>query len=108
MNQPYRQIHGETVHTFLENGLATVVDVREPNEYAEGHIPGAVNIPLGSFPEEVENRYPDKSRPVIVYCHSGFRSRRAALALIDSGYQDVEDLGPLSAWNRPLEMGDGR
>lgn len=75
---------------------ATLLDVRSPGEFASGHLPGAVNIPvdqLGGRTGEVE-----KTRPVVVYCRSGGRSRSAANTLVAAGFQQVHDLGPMSAW----------
>jgi phage shock protein E len=99
----YHTTDGETVRSLLQHKQADVIDVREPDEYKSGHIPGAINIPLGYIPDSVQERFQDKTRPLVVYCHSGMRSRRAAFALVRAGYQDVEDLGPISAWKNGLE-----
>lgn len=74
---------------------ATLLDVRTPGEYAGGHIEGALNVPL----DTVASRLAEipRDRPVVVYCHSGGRSARAADALRASGYT-VHDLGPMAAW----------
>ena len=83
-------------HALVEQGAA-LVDVRSPAEFSEGHLPGAVNIPVN----EVQNRAGEigaETRPVVVYCRSGARSARAASVLTRLGYQQVVDLGPKSAW----------
>src|SRR6476620_1271087 len=71
---------------------AVVLDVREPDEYEQGAIPGAVHIPRGNLESNVESRVPDKSAPVIINCASGMRSAFAAKTLGELGYTDVVSL----------------
>src|SRR5262245_48151670 len=79
---------------------AVVLDVREPDEYEQGAIPGAVHIPRGTLESSVENRIVDKSAPVIIHCASGVRSAFAAKTLTDMGYQDVASMtGGFNKWN---------
>jgi len=78
---------------------AVVLDVREPDEYEQGAIPGAVHIPRGTLESSVENRIPDKAAPVVVHCASGVRSAFAAKTLSDLGYQDVASMtGGFNKW----------
>jgi sulfur-carrier protein adenylyltransferase/sulfurtransferase len=78
---------------------AVVLDVREPDEYEQGAIPGAVHIPRGTLESSVENRITDKSAPVIIHCASGIRSAFAAKTLSDMGYQDVVSMsGGFNKW----------
>jgi sulfur-carrier protein adenylyltransferase/sulfurtransferase len=78
---------------------AVVLDVREPDEYEQGAIPGAVHIPRGTLESTVENRITDKSAPVIIHCASGVRSAFAAKTLDDMGYQDVVSvIGGFNKW----------
>ncbi|MBZ4374940.1 rhodanese-like domain-containing protein [Corallococcus sp. AS-1-6] len=87
---------GAEAHQRVEAG-ATLVDVRTPEEFAAGHLPGAVNIPV----EELSQRFAELGsprKPLVVYCRSGARSRRAELFLKERGFQDVFNLGPMSAW----------
>jgi sulfur-carrier protein adenylyltransferase/sulfurtransferase len=78
---------------------AVVLDVREPDEYEQGAIPGAVHIPRGTLESSVENRITDKSAPVIIHCASGVRSAFAAKTLSDMGYQDVVSVtGGFNKW----------
>jgi sulfur-carrier protein adenylyltransferase/sulfurtransferase len=78
---------------------AVVLDVREPDEYEQGAIPGAVHIPRGTLESSVENRITDKSAPVIIHCASGVRSVFAAKTLSDMGYQDVVSVsGGFNKW----------
>ncbi|MDH4078115.1 MAG: rhodanese-like domain-containing protein [Acidimicrobiia bacterium] len=67
-----------------------LVDVREPDEVAEGTLPGAVNIPLGELPSRLGEL--DKSRRVVVLCRSGGRSTKASMMLTDAGFGDVVNL----------------
>ena len=76
---------------------ARLVDVRTPQEFASGHIPGAVNIPvqdLGRRMTELDG----KERPIVLYCRSGARSSTAARMLKSAGYAQVHDLGSMGRW----------
>lgn len=78
---------------------AAVLDVREPDETAQGIIPDAVVIPRGLLEMQVEAAIPDKGRPVVVYCAAGVRSAFAAKSLRDLGYEDVVSMdGGFDAW----------
>jgi sulfur-carrier protein adenylyltransferase/sulfurtransferase len=77
------------------------VDVREPDEWEEGHVPGAVHIPRGRLESRVEGLIPDKTRALAVYCSAGSRSAFAAKALADMGYSDVVSVaGGFTDWKR--------
>ena len=82
-----------------------IVDVREPDEWAEGRIPGAVHIPMGEL--EARSGELDPARPVIAVCRSGRRSLWAAEALLARGFGDVASLaGGMIAWagaRQPVE-----
>ncbi|MCU1389344.1 MAG: moeB, partial [Ilumatobacteraceae bacterium] len=67
----------------------TILDVREPDEFDQGALPGVVHIPRGHLEAQVENRIADKSTPVIAYCAGGVRSAFAAKTLQELGYTDV-------------------
>ena len=84
---------------LVEGGEVVVLDVREPDEYEQGAIPGAVHIPRGTLESSVENRITDKAAPVIIHCASGVRSAFAAKTLSDMGYQDVVSMtGGFNKW----------
>jgi len=99
------RISFETAKEMLDAGVA-VADVREENEFATGHVEGAVNLPLTlliDVPKEegeafAEELFPDKAAPLMVYCRSGRRSVLAAEALQEFGYEDIRDMGGLSGW----------
>jgi len=91
------EVDGATAERRLAGSV--VLDVREPDEYEQGAIPGAVHIPRGHLEGQVEGKLPDKARPVIVHCASGFRSAFAAKTLLELGYQDVASLaGGFNKW----------
>ena len=80
-------------------GSAVFLDVREPDEYEQGAIPGAVHLPRGNLEFSVEGRIPDKTRPVVIYCAGGARSIFAAKTLADLGYEDVVSMaGGFNRW----------
>jgi len=77
----------------------TMVDVREKNEWDEGHIPGAVHVPRGYLELRIESAVPNKSAPVVLYCAGGTRSVLAARTLQELGYSDVRSVrGGFTAW----------
>lgn len=97
----------DVAHTaeVCTDGTTQIVDVREPEEWREGHIPGAIHIPLGELPQRQQKLNPN--RPVITVCRSGNRSLVAARMLIGEGFGDVKSLsGGMKAWTaagQPLE-----
>jgi phage shock protein E len=76
---------------------ARLVDVRSPAEFATGHIPGAVNIPVQELEQRLSELEP-KQAPIVLYCRSGNRSGRAAGVLKSAGFSGVHDLGAMSRW----------
>lgn len=81
----------------LVDAGARLVDVRTPAEFAAGHIPGAVNIPLQQLDSRLSELQP-KDQAVVLYCRSGNRSGTAARLLKGAGFAAVHDLGPMSRW----------
>lgn len=76
------------------------IDVRTPTEYAQGHVPGAINIPLQDVNAAIQNNKIDKNKPLIFICQSGARSYMAGLLAITYGYQNVYNLqgGTVGGW----------
>ena len=68
------------------------LDVREREEWDEGHIPGAVHIPRGWLESRIEQAVPDRSRRIVAYCASGNRSAFAAITLREMGYKNVASM----------------
>jgi molybdopterin/thiamine biosynthesis adenylyltransferase/rhodanese-related sulfurtransferase len=93
------EVEPADVRAQITNG-AVVVDVREMDEFAAGHIPGAKHVPRGYLESRIEGAVPDRAQHVILYCTSGNRSAYAARTLIeDLGYEHVESMrGGLTLW----------
>lgn len=103
----------------LQSGGAPVIDVREPSEYAAGHVPGAVNIPRGVLEFEVDGHpavncqqdpaLAHRDQPVVLYCRSGGRSALAAEALQRLGFSEPLSLaGGFNGWTAAArDMTDG-
>lgn len=80
---------------------ALVLDVREPAEFAAGHLPRARHIPLGELSRRVEEIAKFKEKPVIVTCRSGARSGSACRTLVKAGFTNVHNLkGGIGAWQQ--------
>ena len=76
-----------------------MLDVREPDEYQEGALAGAIHIPRGHLESQIEARIIDKTAPVVVYCAGGVRSVFAARTMNELGYQTVESMeGGFGRW----------
>lgn len=96
----YINVNAETAQQLIKDGVR-VIDVREPEEYAAGHIPGSELIPLGSILTESKNW--DKSESILLVCRSGNRSRQAAELLTKAGFSRLYNLeGGVLAWQGPL------
>lgn len=70
----------------------TIIDVRSEQEYYEGHIDGAINIPLSNIKKQIINVVKDKDAIIVVYCSAGIRSRKAQEILSLQGYSNVYNL----------------
>ena len=81
---------------------AVLLDVRTPQEYREGHIPGSKNVPLQTI-DKVTSVAENKDTALYVYCHSGARSRQAANYLQHMGYTNVTDIGGIAAYSGKVE-----
>lgn len=88
----------EISDNYKEEDKIRIIDVRTQEEFAEGHIKNAINIPL----DEISDVSFNKDLELIVYCRSGARSAQAASILKDLGYT-VKDMGGLNNWNYDLE-----
>ena len=93
------EVDPAVVREQVSNG-AVVVDVREPEEWAAGHIPGAVHVPKSYLESRIEGAIPDRAKHVVLYCASGNRSAWAARTLLDDlGYEHVESMtGGFTLW----------
>lgn len=96
-----KSIDGDTAKALYNSG-ATIVDVRTQSEYKSGHIPGSINIPVGS-PIPDPKLPGKKDAPIIVYCRSGSRALAFEKALLKEGYSNVYHLGSISKWKGDLK-----
>jgi rhodanese-related sulfurtransferase len=90
----------EAVHDALESGEdVTVLDVREPAEWDEAHIPGAKHLPRGLLEYQAAEQLPDKDARIVVHCASGGRSALATKSLQEMGYTNGANMdGGVNAW----------
>lgn len=89
-------ISGSDARERVANGAA-LVDVRTAEEFAAGHLPEAINIPVQELAGR-EDEIGSKTRPVVLYCRSGTRSGVAARMLRKAGFSEVYNLGAMSRW----------
>ena len=88
---------------LLDAGKAVAVDVREPDEFAVGHIPGAKLLPLGQVLSRAAEVLPDKDAAWLIYCRTGRRSADAVQKLESRGYTDLHDLCGILSWAYEIE-----
>ena len=95
----YRQISMNEAITMMEEESGYIIlDVRTPEEFADKHIPGAVNIPNETIAAEEIPELPDKDQLILVYCRSGNRSKQASEKLAALGYTNVVEFGGINSW----------
>ncbi len=95
----YHQIDQETAKKMMaEEDGHIIVDVRRADEYASGHIPGAVLIPNESIQADRPAELPDLHQIILVYCRSGNRSKQAASKLAAMGYTNIYEFGGINTW----------
>ncbi len=97
-----REVDANVLKGLMADG-ATVIDVREPEEFETGHLPGAINVSASVLDQQVQRILKDPSHAVVVVCAGGNRSALAALELQDLGYTAVASLqSGLRDWPDPL------
>jgi len=93
-----REVSVDEAQALARQGAA-VVDVREADEWEKGHLPGAVHVPRGFLELRIEEKVPERDRPVVLYCAGGTRSALAARSLAEMGYGNVVSLtGGFGRW----------
>jgi len=95
------EVTAQQVSDLLKNNgkSPVILDVREKDEWREGHLDGAVSLPRGFLEIKVENTVPDKNTPIVAYCAGGVRSLLAAKIMREMGYQNVSSMaGGYAAW----------
>jgi len=101
----YEQITQEAAKQLMveEEGYI-ILDVRTKEEYATGHILGAICVPNESIGEEMPAELPDKEQLILVYCRSGNRSKQASKKLAALGYTNVKEFGGIMTWDGEIEQ----
>jgi molybdopterin/thiamine biosynthesis adenylyltransferase/rhodanese-related sulfurtransferase len=104
--QQIREVNTAEAAQLVQNGSVTL-DVREPEEFEQGALVGAIHIPRGQLESQIENRIPNRDVPIVAYCAAGTRSAFVAKTLDDLGYIDVVSMdGGFTKWKsegRPWE-----
>lgn len=96
----YQQITTEEAAKIMQSETDYIIlDVRTAQEYASGHIPGAVNIPNETIASEAIQQLPDKEQLILVYCRSGNRSKQASEKLVNLGYTNIVEFGGINDWS---------
>ena len=95
----YEQITAEQAKTIMDAEKDyIIIDARTEEEFAEGHIEGAILIPEYEIAERAEKELPYKERLILVYCRSGRRSKIASEELVKLGYTNVKEFGGIIDW----------
>ena len=98
-NNTYKQISMSEAITMMEKEKDYIIlDVRRPDEFAEKHIPGAINIPNEIIGTEEIKELPNKKQLILVYCRSGNRSKQASEKLVKLGYTNIVEFGGIIDW----------
>lgn len=93
----------EAKNVFETQGDYIILDVRREDEFAEGHIPGAINVPNEGIQDTEPSELPDKNQTIYVYCRSGNRSKQAASKLVAMGYTNIIEFGGIMDWTGDIE-----
>jgi len=103
-NAMYAVITAEEAKKIMESGEDYILlDVREQDEFEEGHIPGAVLLPYTEIDRNAETVITDKDKQILVYCRSGRRSKIAAESLAKLGYTNIKEFGGIIDWPYEVE-----
>ena len=106
-NNTYRQISMSEAITMMEKEKDYIIlDVRRPDEFAEKHIPGAINIPNEIIGTEEIKEFPNKKQLILVYCRSGNRSKQASEKLVKLGYTNIVEFGGIIDWPGETVLGN--
>jgi rhodanese-related sulfurtransferase len=101
----FAKLKGKRIDEFVAEAAERdimIIDVREANEFARGHIPGAVNVPLSAL-GGIAKVAPDKTGTLYVHCLSGGRSSRACVQLKAMGYTNAVNIGGINSYRGPVE-----
>ena len=104
----YRQISMEEAVAMMEQEADYILlDVRTQEEYAQGHIPGAICVPNETIGDQEIPELPDKEQLILVYCRSGNRSKQASEKLVKLGYTNSVEFGGINSWTGETVSGSG-
>ena len=99
-NRGIAQVSVDYAQNLVKDSTVTVLDVRTPQEFTQGHIKGARLIPVQELGERMSELASLKDRQILVYCHSGNRSTTASRMLLKNGFKKISNLqGGITAWN---------
>lgn len=99
----YEQINAEKAKEIMDSGVEYIlIDARTEEEFAQGHIEGAILIPEYEIKNRAEKEIPNKDALILVYCRSGRRSKIASAELVSLGYTNVKEFGGIIDW--PYEI----
>lgn len=102
----YRQITmDEAMNLMQEEEEYILLDVRSQEEFQDGHIPDAINVPNESIGKEEIPELPDKEQLILVYCRSGNRSKQASEKLAELGYTNIVEIGGINDWAGEIVSG---
>lgn len=98
-NHKISQVDISRIDTLINDHDFTIIDVRTPQEFKKGHLPGARNIPVSEISNRIQEIVAMKNQPLLVYCHAGNRSAVASGLLAKNGFDKVTNLqGGIVAW----------
>lgn len=104
----FSSMFGKGIDAYMEDARATpgavVLDVRSSEEYVDGHIDGARNVPVSHI-QNAPRQVPALDTPLFVYCLSGARSAQACRFLTQMGYTTVTNMGGINRWSGPVKQG---
>ena len=105
MENTYQQISQGKAQDMIDTQEVLILDVREQDEFDDGHIPGAVLFPVGTITKDTAAAMiPELDSVVLVYCRSGNRSKTASQTLADLGYTHIYEFGGINTWPYDIEQ----
>ncbi len=103
----YRSITMDEAVTMMAQEIDYIIlDVRRPDEFAAGHIPGAINVANETIGTTEIPELPDKDQLIMVYCRSGRRSKEASEKLVKLGYTNIVEFGGILDWKGEIVTGE--
>ena len=108
ISKPYREMSMQKASEWMEKESGyLLVDVRTAEEYEEGHIPGAILLPIEEIRKGKLDALPDPDQTLLIYCRTGRRAEDAAAILVKEGYSNVYAIGGIFDWTGEIVSGPG-